>query len=186
MKVKPPLVSLMKNILLFSLLIIPTIGKSAFHLWDIAEIYSSDDGSVQFIELVCDVNNQQFLSGHDLFADSDGNVVTFTFPSNSGSPTADKRLLIATASFASLPGAVTPDFTLPDNFFNPTATAIQINFGPNSHIVNFSGSDVPSDGMSSIDDNLVSAVNSPTNFAGDTGSIFVEPDFIFASGFEAD
>ena len=166
------------------LLLVSTQGRSAFHLWDIAEIYSSADGSVQFIELSCPVDGQQFLINHDLVATSDGNVVTFTFPSNSGDPTQDKRLLLATANFAALPGAVTPDFILPDNFFDPTATTIQFDFGPGQDIINLSGSDIPTDGISSINDSLVQAVNTPTNFAGDAGEIFIDPDVIFATGFE--
>lgn len=174
----------MRTFIWVVLLLVSTQGRSAFHLWDIAEIYSSADGSVQFIELFCPVDGQQFLINHDMVATSDGNVVTFTFPSNSGDPTQNKRLLLATANFAALPGAVTPDFILPDNFFDPNAANIQFDFGPGQDIINLTGADIPSDGLSSIDDGLNQATNTPTNFAGDTGEIFVDPDLIFASNFD--
>ncbi len=159
-------------------------AQAAFHLWDVAEIYSSDDGSVQFIELFCAVNGQQFLNAHTLEAISDGNSVVFTFPGNSGSPTANKRLLIATSNFAALPGAVTPDFILPDNFINRDAANITLDFGPGQDVLNFTGDDLPNDGVMSIDDNLNVMTNSPTNFADQTGSITVLPVEIFSNGFE--
>lgn len=160
-------------------------SHAAFHLWDITEIYSSEDGSVQFIELFCPNNGQQFLDAHTLAANSDGTTVTFTFPGNSGSPTLNRNLLIATSNFAALPGAVTPDFILPDNFINPNAASIELNFGPGQDVISFTGADLPGDGVMSIDDNLNVMTNSPTNFAGETGSIEVPSALIFEDGFES-
>ncbi|MCA9240260.1 MAG: hypothetical protein KDA37_08675, partial [Planctomycetales bacterium] len=93
---------------------------AAFHFWDISEVYSNADGSVQFIELFTNANSQQFLLNHTITS----NANTFSFPSNSPSPTSLHHLLIATAGFGSLPGGVTPDFTLPANFFNPASDTI--------------------------------------------------------------
>jgi hypothetical protein len=180
-----------KNIIkLLLLLIIFNIQSAAlanFHLWDLSEIYSDESGDVLYIELFCAVNGQQFLNAHDLIATSDGNAVTFTFPGDSGSPTQDKFLLLATSNFASIPGAVTPDFILPDQFFDRTATNLQLNFGPGQDIINITGADIPFDGLSSL--NLLPATptqttNSPTNFAGNIGDIFVPPNTLFKNGFE--
>jgi hypothetical protein len=166
------------------LIFISCHSMASFHIWDLSEVYSNEDGSVQFIELFCPSNGQQFLSGHALSATSDGVTVTFTFPGDSGSPTANKRLLLATSNFAALPGAVTPDFILPDNFINPDASAIEVNFGPNQDVMNFTGTQLPSDGVTSIDRNLAQAINSPTNFAEEIGSIGANNDDIFSNGFE--
>jgi hypothetical protein len=38
----------------------------SFHLWEIREIYSSADGSVQFIELYTDAEDQTQLGGQTL------------------------------------------------------------------------------------------------------------------------
>ncbi len=171
--------------LLTALLILFSCNSIAnFHIWDISEIYTNEDGSVQFIELFCPANGQEVLNNHQIAATSDGNTVTFTFPSNSGTPTLNKRLLIATSNFAVLPGAVTPDFILPDNFINPNASAFTVNFGLGQDIMTFSGDQLPNDGVTSIDRNLVQATNSPTNFPGETGSINSNNDEIFSNGFE--
>jgi hypothetical protein len=173
------------NKFLLSLIIFISFSVNAnFHIWDISEVYSNEDGSVQFIELFCPQNGQEFLNAHQIAATSDGNTVTFTFPGNSGSPTLNKSLLIATSNFAALPGAVTPDFILPDNFINPNASAIVLNFGLGQDIMNFTGTQLPSDGVNSIDRNLVQATNSPTNFAGEAGSINAIVDLVFRNGFD--
>ncbi|MCA9446613.1 MAG: hypothetical protein KC931_05825 [Candidatus Omnitrophica bacterium] len=142
-------------------------AHAVFHLWDISEIYTNADGTIQYIELFTTSNSQQFLTDHDIKATQGGETNTFIFPSDSGSPTANQHLLIATSGFSALPGAVTPDFILPDGFlFTPNGT------------VDFAGVDsqtyatIPTDGVMSLHypGGTVSA-NSPTNFAGDVGSI---------------
>jgi len=92
--------------------------------------------------------------------------------------------LIATANFPALPAAVTSGFILPDNFLDPAAASIELNFGPDQDVINLTGDDVPSDGAWSIDDNLNSMTNSPTNFAGETGSVNIPGVLIFNDGFE--
>ena len=177
----------LKTLILAVLFSFPSVSFSNFHLWELSEVYSDESGSVLYIELFCPQNGQQFLNNHELIASSDGNMVTFTFPGDSGSPTLNQFLLIATSNFASLPGAVTPDFILPDQFFDRTATSLQLDFGPGQDIINLTGADIPFDGLSSL--NLlpttpVQITNSPTNFAGNIGNIFVLPDTVFSNGFE--
>lgn len=153
---------------LFLMAVAATPSQAAFHLWTINEIYSNEDGTVQFIELFCDVSGQQFLSGHTITASLTGETNrVFTFPSNSPSPTTDRHLLIATAAFAGLPGSVTPDFILPDGFlFTPNGT---VNFA-NADTENYTG--LPTDGVQSLNyPGGTAAANSPTNFAGTVGSI---------------
>jgi MYXO-CTERM domain-containing protein len=150
-------------------------AEANFHLWTIEEIYSNVDGSVQYIELITSANGQHVLAGHTITATSDGAVKTFTFAVDSPMGTTNKHLLIATPGFASLPGAVTPNYTLPCGpFFNPAATSITINFvGADS--VTFTGASLPKDGINSLNDTgavtLVSAANSPENFAGTDGAL---------------
>lgn len=153
---------------------------AAFHLWDIKEVFSNQDGTVQFIELFTTASGEIFLNDHELTATSDGNAITFTLDHDVASPTTNKHLLFATAGFASLAGGVAPDYTpLPANFFNPNATSISINFA-GVDTLTFAGSLLPKDGVNSLTDqspsgvqNLVAGVNSPTNFAGAAGSINV-------------
>lgn len=169
------------------------------HLWSIKEIFSNQDGSVQFIEFFTTFGSQQFLDAHTITATSTvggtPTVKTFTFPSNlSVAPpnpgsTANRHMLIATAGFGGLAGGVTPDFTLNftpagGTFFNPSADTISINFGPNFDIATFAGSALPKDGVNSLtdtdvaaggNDNLVAGPNSPTNFPGAAGSVNLAP-----------
>ena len=92
---------------------------AAFHLWRFTEFYSNTDGSVQFVELHSSSNNENVANGAEIRSVSTGKV--FAFPGNLSSPqTANKRLLIATPGFGSLPGGVAPDYdTLPANFLDP-------------------------------------------------------------------
>ncbi|MCH9003532.1 MAG: hypothetical protein IIC02_13250, partial [Planctomycetes bacterium] len=148
---------------------------ATFHFWNINEIYSNADGTVQYIELFTTFNSQQFTTGTTIRASQGASSNDFVFPSNTPAPTAGHHLLLATADFASLPGAVTPDFTLADGFL----------FTPDG-IVNYIGANsltydcLPTDGILSLHcdaNNGISCtatsvgVNSPTNYAGATGSI---------------
>jgi hypothetical protein len=143
---------------------------ATFHLWEFNELYSNADGSVQFIELLTSFDLQQFTNGERIRAGSGTDNVVFVFPSNTPSPTGGHHLLLGTDDFAALSGAVTPDFILPDGFlFRPSGS------------VSFLGADflsytmLPTDGILSLNRNLTPGFNSPTNYAGQVGSIVPEP-----------
>jgi len=160
---------------LFAVLVPQPRAYATFHLWDINEVFSNADGSVQFIELITTFNNQQFTTGRVINAIDNGVTInTFTFPGDTPSPTANHHLLLATPGFAALPGAVTPDFILPAApFFNPASPATTIDF-VFADLISFTNAQLPVDGVLSLNRsgiNLVSAANSPTNYAGQTGSL---------------
>lgn len=96
----------------------PVAVQAAFHLWQVKEVFSNHDGTVQFIELFNSNSGEQFVSGTTLRANSAGVIKNFTIPSHltvpAGQTTAGKHMLIATPGFADLAGGVTPNFTLPD------------------------------------------------------------------------
>jgi hypothetical protein len=172
-----------RAVALVACLLVSTAARpcfAAFHFWDIKEVFSNQDGTVQFIELFTTAGSERFLNNHVITATSDGNVVNFTLDHDLVGSTANKHFLIATAGFAALTGGVAPDFTpLPANFFNPNAASIKIDF-VDADSITFAGSALPKDGVNSLTDqspsgvqNLVAGVNSPTNFAGAAGSINV-------------
>jgi hypothetical protein len=141
---------------------------AAFHTFQISELYSSPDGNVQFVELHehLGLNGEQFLGGHTLTSTQGATTRTYAFPTNlPDGNTADKRVLIATAGFAAL-GIVTPDYVVPTPFLFPGGGTI-----------NYAGVDMisypalPTDGVSSLDRTGAVGINSPTNYAGQTGSI---------------
>jgi len=145
---------------------------ASFHTWRIAELYSSADGTVQFIELheSFGADSQDHFAGQALTSTQGATSRTYSFPTNlPSSTTANKSLLIATSAFAAL-GVVTPDYIVPAPFLFPTGGTL-----------NFAGVDsvtypsLPTDGVHSVDRTGAIGINSPTNFAGATGSIAAPP-----------
>jgi hypothetical protein len=164
----------------------PTL-YAAYHLWQITEVFSNADGSVQFIEMFDCCNGENYVNGQTLEAVSDGMMKTFTFPSDIplNKPTGGKSMLIATPGFANLTGGVTPDFTLPDPavsgpFFNPNAASVTITFpGSFSSITGNASNPIPTDGRNSLRQSssgmLSTGVNSPTNVDMQSGSVDLVP-----------
>lgn len=141
--------------------------------WDIHEVFSSSDGSVQFIELIAAENDQQALNGTTLSSFDTGNEFTFDHDLASAS-TAGRSLLLGTTAFAALPGAPTPDFIIPAQFFSfADGTSDALVYGGSLMPINGPGFALPLDGLHSLEEDGSSPVNSPTNFAGDTGTIRV-------------
>ncbi len=164
--------------LFFSVLLVPFAAGATFHFWDITEVYSNADGSVQFIELATSANNQDELFDHTLVS----GIATFTFPTdldpdamgNGNGATAGQHMLVATPAFASQPGAVTPDFVLdgPD-FFDFVMDSIDF-AGVNTFALGLD--ELPINGFDSLHEPFGSnvrtvAINSPTNFAGEVGEL---------------
>jgi hypothetical protein len=164
---------------LVGLALAATSTQAAFHQWSIAEVFSNVDGSVQFIELVSAGPAETVANNAEIrttFANPDK---VFDFPGDLIGNTLNKRLLIATPGFASLPGAVTPDFTLPStNFFNAAGDTIRL-FQPTFgefHSRTFTS--VPTDGVMSRNYPPAAGTlltNSPTNYAGNMGPVNLAP-----------
>ena len=94
----------------------------------------------------------------------------FTFDRNLIPPTTNKHLLLATAGFAALPGAPTPDFIMPDNFLPFTGDTLRYWFyGP--AFMTYGAGELPTNGILSLNIDGSTGVNSPTNYAGDGGSV---------------
>ena len=102
--------------------LLPGIAAASFHLYQINQLYSNSDGSVQYVMLreSSGANGENFLAGHTLKATSGGSTKSLTFPSNlPSSQTANTYVLIATQGFANL-NIVTPDYIMPAGFL-PTS-----------------------------------------------------------------
>jgi len=146
-----------------------TTALGGRHTWDVNEVFSNADGSIQFVELreANGTPGETGVGGQVVSSDVAGKM--FTIPSNVVAPTTNKHLLLATASFAALPGAPTPDHIIPPGslpFFSLSGDTVRygafdaLSFGA-----------VPTDGVMSMNDGGIVAANSPTNYAGDTGSV---------------
>ncbi len=135
------------------------------HKWEIAEVFSSLDGTVQFIELFNPDKDEHGLLGQRLTTSS-GNV--FVFPSSlSTTNTENRRLLIATAAFAAIPGAPTPDYLIPAGFLQRAGDTLTYLATPDS----LTFASLPADGLTSLSGTGAQGTNSPTNFAGQSGSV---------------
>ncbi|MBI5258906.1 MAG: calcium-binding protein [Burkholderiales bacterium] len=144
----------------------------SFHLYLINEVFSNADGTVQFIELkVGNHNGESLWRGHTLSVVQGNTVHSFTFPQNlPSSATANTSVLVATQGFANL-GLVTPDFIVPDGFLF-TSGAATVNF---AEVDELFYSALPTDGTLSLSRTLSTGTNSPTNFAGKTGTVVLAP-----------
>lgn len=154
-------------------------AHATFHLWAFNELFSNADGTVQFIELFTNFSSQQFATGENFRSSQGPDENNYVFPNDTPAPTANHHLLIATAAFAALPGAPTPDFIMPDGFlFAPNGSVENQSIG--GPTINYAS--LPTDGIMSLGgDGTSVAINSPTNFAGDSGSIDAGPQVPAAS-----
>jgi uncharacterized protein (TIGR03118 family) len=143
-----------------------------FHLWKMDQVFSSADGKVQFIELHDPSDGESHLAGHSISS----NENTFTFPANLPSDaTANHHFLIGTTDYAKQPGAVAPDYTVPDNFFSTSGDTFNY---ADVDSFSFTAGQLPTDGVNAMfrDVNsgaLTTGANLETNFAGQSGSVTV-------------
>ena len=151
-----------------SLLAFPA-AHASFHTFQIDELYSNADGTVQYIVMheAFGFPGQNFLAGHAMQSTGPGGTKTFSYPNNlPGSPsTAGRRFLMGTAGFAAL-GVAAPDYTIPDGFLPLTGGSL-----------NYAGFDMftyttlPTDGVNALYRSGGVSPNFATNFAGQTGSV---------------
>jgi hypothetical protein len=146
--------------------LLPTAALAKAHLWRFSEFFSNSDGSVQFIEMqeCCGSSVEVNLRTWDLHS----NANTYIFPNGLTGDTAYQHLLLATQSFADLPGAPTPDFIIPPQFFDPAGDTLTYR---TVDTVTIPAHTMPVNGTDSIDRSLAVHTNDPTNFAGITGSV---------------
>lgn len=156
--------------LAFATLFLPMTAPAAFHAWTIRELYTSLDGSVQFIELFTSSSGQQFTNSQviQVTEQATGITHTFTFDSDTGVPTNGHALLIGTSNL-SMFGGPTPDFFLPPGFLFSGASSMEF-LGTTQG--NFNYNSLPTDGTHSLlIPSQMTAINSPQNFAGMTGTV---------------
>lgn len=169
-------------VLLVAILFHAAPAHANFHLWEITEIFSNADGTIQFVEFFTEVSGQQVLIGHDLETyREDVMRAQFTFPASiplpPGGTTANRHFVIATPGFLAVSGIV-PDFEMPVGFLEPGIIDEVALVGADD--MNFAANALPTDGVNSLNDPggcdpVFAAVATPTNFAGNTGTIVPEP-----------
>jgi len=154
---------------------------ATFHTFKIEQIYSNADGTVQFIVMHESMgeNGENFWAGQALTSTHGGVTSVYIFPRNlpgggqvcgyvcmpGVSPTANRRVLIATEGFDGL-GLVTPDYVISNGFLRTDGGTLvfagvdQVTYGS-----------LPTDGVNAINRNGAIMQNRATNFAGDSASV---------------
>ena len=131
--------------------------------WQIREVFSNSDGTVQFIELYSPAFNQNALSTLTIRVNEQ--VIQPTIDTLGG--TRNKHFLLATASFESETNGIVPDFILPERTI-PTSGVITIQIGTRT---TRTFTNLPLDGIFSVNAASEQFLNSPTNFAGEVGAL---------------
>ena len=145
---------------------------AGIHTWDVNEVFSNADGTIQFVELweaaggagEVNVGNGSISSDTQTFAFGQGAVT---------GPTSNKFYLLATQGFADLAGAPTPDAIIPSGsvpFFSPAGDTVD--FGVYD---SWNFASAPTNGTDSLDRLTGVGANTPTNYAGETGSVDASP-----------
>lgn len=154
----------------------PIAATAGIHTWRVREVFSNADGTIQFVELYeafgsnneTGVGNGTVSSNAHTLSIGNGPVTA---------PTGGKSYLLATASFAALPGAPVPDEIIPAGPPPPGQPDMVPFFNPAGDTVSFVGFDawvtgaVPTDGTQSRDRLNGIQTNSPKNYAGIEGSV---------------
>ena len=152
-------------------------ADAASHLWRFSEFFSSPDRSVQFIEMqeIGGSNNETNIDGHWYATNGYNQDHSQLLGSDLPFGTANKKFLVGTESYAQLPGVPAPDYVLPDGFLDPSGDTVVWWF---YQTMTIPPGVMPSDGTLSISvdqpaspTGFVVGVNSPTNFAGETGTV---------------
>jgi hypothetical protein len=143
-------------------------ARAGTHTWDVSEVFSNADGTIQFVELKeAEGGDTEGGVGNGSIS---SNTKNFAWANGAVANTANKYYLVATPGFAILPGAPTPNAIIAPGsvpFFNPSGDSVS--FGPYDTCT---FGPIPTNGTLSYDCLTdTSGVNSPTNFAGATGIV---------------
>ncbi len=158
--------------------LVATAAAAEFHTFQIDEMFSNADGTLQFVVLheAAGMNGENLLMGQSLVSTSPAGTRTYVFTKNlpggscgyyncMSSPTAHRRVLIATSGFAAL-GLITPDYVIPDGFLATDHGSVNY---ASVDSINYAA--LPTDGASALFRDGTTGLNLATNFAGTTASV---------------
>ena len=153
-------------------------AAAEFHTFQIDELYSNADGTVQYVVLheSAGMNGENLLHGQRLTSTSVSGTQTLLFPANlpggscgnytcSDSPTANKRVLIATAGFAAL-GLIVPDYVILNGFLAVGGGTVNYAF-----VDQMTYATLPTDGVTALYSDGTKRQNLAKNFAGATATV---------------
>ncbi len=144
----------------------------AVDAWRIAEVFSSSDGSLQYIKLSTTSDNQDRLGGRQLRSfDANGVALqTFTFPANlTSTQTANKSLLVATSAFSSVT-QLHADYVIPASFISGEGGEIRLE---GIDTLSYRKSQLPRNGAQALDRAGNAVTAAPLNWVGQTKAVAV-------------
>ncbi|NQV70250.1 MAG: hypothetical protein HQ498_09510 [Pseudohongiella sp.] len=149
-----------------------------FDQWQISELFSNAEGSVQYIELKTAASNQLDLSGLTLVAsDASGSQQnSLVFGANLAGETLNSKLLIATPSFVQSTG-LSADFEIANGFLFTEGGSL--NFANGTATLNYGAAQLAKNGVQSMDSNLAPQLPDPTNFAGLSATVSLSLSAVF-------
>ena len=162
------MIQVIRGFMVGALAMAATTAGATFHTFLIEQVYSNADGTVQYVALreAQGMDGENGWSGHVFTSTHAGVTKSFTFPVNlPGTATANKRVLIGTASLAAL-GFIAPDYVIPDGFLATDGATL-----------NYAGADLiayvslPTDGIGAINRAGATIPNVAANFAGKSVSL---------------
>ena len=156
------------------------------HTWNVVEVFSNGDGTIQFVELMepGGASGEINIGGLAVTSNATGNELIFPANLPVGS-SANASILLGTAAYAALPGAPTPDHIIPANFFSNESEPFP---GIEYHVYDdfiFGVGMLPLNGKDSLHHvgaNYDAGPNSPTNFHGESGNVDACPWDLDADG----
>lgn len=157
----------------------PAAFARPFHIWNITELYSNSNGTLQFIELHTTQPGQQFFQTSNagpILSSNIGGTITrppLILDHDLPGDSANHSFLIGTAGIVAA-GGPTPDYIMQDGFL----------FTNGGHLDFFNSSffgdyvALPTDGLRSLiwGTSTFNAINSPTNYAGVTSTVNGVPE----------
>ncbi len=163
-------------VLISFILLTPT--TQAVEAWQITEIFSNTDGTVQYVKLSTTSNNQQNLGGRTLRSlNAAGGVgQTFTFPSNlNSSQTANKSVLIGTAALSGFT-QLHVDYQLPSGFLFTEGGTVQL---VDISSLTYQRTQLPRNGFQALRSDGAPVTANPVNFAGQSVTVDVAVTSLF-------
>jgi serralysin len=144
--------------------------------WTIAEIYSSADGSVQFIELSTHPAAGGLLgAGYQFNSQNSSATQSHSYATGVSqfSGGGFQYLLFATSGFTQLPGAITPDYIIPNNFLFSSSGNLNVQTISGQFGSSLIYSALPTDGLNGLNASGSVVPATAINYAG---QIFAVPE----------
>ena len=164
------------------LALIASAAAAEFHTFQIEELFSNADGTVQYVVLheSAGMDGENLWQGQRLVSTSAAGSTTFAFKANlpggtcgyygcASSPTANRRVLVATVGFSAL-GLVAPDFVVPNGFLATGGGTLNY-----ASVDQVTYPALPSDGVTALARDGTTRQNVATNFNGMTASVVAGP-----------